>query len=404
MNILVVTGDVPATSGMPGSPRLWNLCRELSRRHRLFLAVRGESEERWQWFLQNPEVSRVFAEVTRVPLEPPIPWWGLQHHRLRGACYLETRYRNPEYHRRLERLLEDLVAKSRADLVYVDGLSMTQYFDRRIGLPMVADVHDCFSLLFARSARAEARRLRRVALALEARSIARLERSLAKRYGVVITNSTVDEAELRRLMPAGRVVTIPNGVDCEYWAPAPNGHPSHRIVFTGVMDYGPNVDAARYCADEIFPLVRAKVPDAELWLVGADPAPEVYRLGERSGVHVTGKVDDVRPYVHEAAVCVCPIRFGAGIKNKILAAMAMAKPVVTTSVGLEGIDAKPGNDVLCADTPQAFADEVASVLTTESLARQLGENGYRLVRERYSWAAQAEAFEREFAVAAVKRS
>jgi sugar transferase (PEP-CTERM/EpsH1 system associated) len=401
MNILIAVGDVPATSGMPGSPRLWNLCRQLATRHRLFLAVRGESEERWRSFRRDPEVSRVFADVVRLPEEPRPSWWGRQHHRLRAACYLSSQYRNPAYHRRLRRLLsEDMVAGTRADLVYVDGLSMTQYFDRRAGLPMIADVHDCFSLLFSRSARRERRRLRRLAIALEARSIARMERSLAVRYGVVITNSSVDEGALRRLMPNGRVVTIPNGVDCEYWTPGSNGHHSRRVVFTGVMDYGPNVDAAQYCADEIFPLVRASVPDAELWLVGADPSPAVRELARREGVHVTGKVDDVRPYVRAASVCVCPIRFGAGIKNKILSALAMAKPVVTTSIGLEGIDARPDRHVLRADTPGEFADAVTRVLGDERLARQLGDNGCRLVTERYSWPAQAEAFEREIAATA----
>lgn len=395
MNILVVTGDVPATSGMPGSPRLFNLCRELSSHHRMFLVARGGSEERWRWFSENSEATKVFAKLTRLPDPPPFTWRGQQHHRLRQACTFSTLYRTPEYHQRIrEAIGEEILRKKPADLVYVDGLPMTQYLDGRYGVPMAVDLHDSFTLLYGRAARGEQRWRRKLALYLETRTIARWERSLAQRFGVIITNSTVDEEALRRLMPTGRIVTIPNGVDCEYFASTQNGYGSHRLVFTGVMNYGPNEDAVRYCADEIFPLVREKVPDAEFWVVGADPSTEVRSLSGRHGVHVTGKVADVRPYIQAAGVCVCPMRYGAGIKNKILAAMAMGKPVVSTSMGLEGIEARPGHHVLRADTPGEFAEEVASVLTTEGLARRLGESGHRLVKERYSWAAMAESLER----------
>ncbi len=403
MNILVLAGDVPATSEMPGSPRLFSLCRELPRQHRLFLVARGESEERWRGFLENSEVAEVFAEVTRLPDPPPATWRGRQHHRLRLASHLSTLYRNPEYHRRLREVIGEEIARRRADLVYVDGLTMTQYLDRRDGVSMTVDLHDCSTLLYERTARRERRWWRKPVLYLETRSIARWEGSLAERFGVIITNSTVDEAALRRLAPRGRIVTIPNGVDCEYFASAQNGHGSRRIVFTGVMNYGPNADAAQYCADEIFPRVRAKVPDAEFWVVGADPGAEVRSLSGRNGIHVTGRVADIRPHIQAAGVCVCPMRYGAGMKNKILAAMAMGKPVVSTSVGLEGIEARPGYDVLRADTPREFADEVASVLTTEGLAQRLGESGYRLVKERYSWTARAESLERTLRTVAARR-
>lgn len=394
MNILVLAGNVPATSGMPGSPRLFSLCRELSRRHQLFLMARGESGERWPWFLENPEVTRVFGTITRLPDPPPATWRSQQRHRLHQACHLSTRYRNPDYHRRLRDDLGEQIRQTRADLVYVDGLAMTQYLDRRSGVPMVVDLHDCLTRLFAQGARGERQWRTKLARYLETLRIAQWERTLPRRFGVVVTNSTVDAAVLRRLAPRGRILTIPNGVDCEYFAPGPNGHRTHRIVFTGVMSYGPNADAAQYCANEIFPRVQAKVRDAEFWVVGADPTAEVRRLGERNSIHVTGRVEDMRPYLQSAAVCACPLRYGAGIKNKILSAMAMGKPVVSTSVGLEGIEARPGADVLQADTPQTFADALASVLTTDDLARRLSESGHRLVRGKYSWTAMADSLDR----------
>ena len=398
MNILVIAGEAPATSEMPGSPRLWSLCRELARHHQLFLMARGESDERWRWFREHAETPKVFAEVIRLPDPPPATWAGKQRHRIQLASHFCTRYLTPDYHGRLSDVIGAEIAAKRAGLVYVDSLAMTQYLDGRSGVPMAADLHDCSTLLYRRMAGHERHWRRKLALYLETWSIARWERSLANRFDVVITNSSVDEVALRRLMPGGRVVTIPNGVDCDYFASAAAPTGSRRIVFTGVMNYGPNADAAKYCAEEIFPRVREKVPDAEFWVVGADPDAAVRRLGEREGVHVTGRVADIRPHLSGAAVSVCPVRFGAGIKNKILAAMAMAKPVVSTGVGLEGVEARPGEDVLRADTPQEFADGIASVLTSESLARRLGENGYRLVKERYSWQARAESLERTLGI------
>jgi glycosyltransferase involved in cell wall biosynthesis len=362
----------------------------------MVLVARGGSEDRWQWFRRHPDVDAVFAQVTRLPEPSRSSWSSRQHHRLRMACHLCTRYRHPEYHRALHRDIQAMVDARHIDLIYVDGLAMTQYVDDRTGAPLAVDLHDCLTLLYERTLKRERHWHRKPMLYLETRSIARWERSLAQHFAAVVTNSSVDEAALRRLMPGGRIVAIPNGVDCEYFSPGADRRGSHRMVFTGVMNYGPNVDAARYCADEIFPRVRAKIPDAEFWIVGANPDAAVQSLDAREGIRVTGRVDDIRPHIEAAGVCVCPMRFGAGMKNKILAAMAMGKPVVSTSVGLEGIEARPGLDVLQADAPHAFADEVTNVLTSDALARQLADRGHRLVTERYSWQARAESLERTF--------
>ena len=159
---------------MPGSPRLFGLCRELSRQHRIFLLARGAREEPWRWFLGEPEVAKVFAEVTRLPDPPPFTWRGQQHHRLRQACTFSTLYRTPEYHRRLREVIgEEMVRKRRIDLVYVDSLAMTQYVDGRNAMPIMVDLHDCLTLLNERTTRNERRWWRKLALYLETRSIAR---------------------------------------------------------------------------------------------------------------------------------------------------------------------------------------------------------------------------------------
>ncbi len=166
-----------------------------------------------------------------------------------------------------------------------------------------------------------------------------------------------------------------------------------KLVFTGVMDYAPNEDAALHFVEDIFPLVRAKRPEVQFWIVGSDPSERVRALTRISGVHVTGKVDDVRPYVRSATVFVCPLRVGSGVKNKILAAMAMQKATVATSMSIDGLDLADNREVLLADDPQDFADKVVRLLTDQQATQQLGVNGLARVQGQYSWGAMGKELE-----------
>jgi len=391
LNILVLAGNVPATSRMSGSPRLFSLCRGLARHHRLSLLTHCSSPDRLESFSTDPAAAGVFQEVTILDDAPAPSWWGKQQHRLRLAPHFVTRYRSPDFHRTaLETVEKRLMTSGPAGLIYVDGLWMTQYVTVNHQVPVVVDLHDSHTLLYERLLARERRPSRRLPLYLETRSIARWERSLGGFCDLIITNSTVDEAVIKRLAPSSRTMTITNGVDTEYFAPAGQGVDRPTIVFTGVMDYGPNEDAVVYFCEDIFPLVRRVLPDVEFWAVGSDPTPRVRELGCAPGVHVTGRVDDVRPYVQSAAVFVCPLRAGAGMKNKILAAMAMRRPVVATSLSLEGIEARPDEHVLMADGAEAFAAQVLRLLREQPLAQRLAERACRLVTERYSWHARGE--------------
>ena len=159
------------------------------------------------------------------------------------------------------------------------------------------------------------------------------------------------------------------------------------------MGYAPNEDAALYFVEDIFPLVRSKRPDVQFWIVGSEPSERVRALTLIPGVHVTGKVDDVRPYVRSATVFVCPLRVGSGVKNKILAAMAMQKATVATSISIDGLDLADKRELLLADDPQDFADKVVRLLTDQKAAQQLGANGLARVQAQYSWAAMGKVLE-----------
>jgi glycosyltransferase involved in cell wall biosynthesis len=393
MKILVLAPDVPATSGMPGSPRLFNLCRELSRCHELFLLSYRSSQERYQAFLNDPTTAHVFTRVEVLPDPPTVRWWGQQWHRVHLAAHFETRYRHAGYHRSIHERIRELCIHECIDLIHVDLLAMIQYVDPQMNIPAIVDLHDSMTLLCRRMLNAERGWRKRLSAYLGLISAKRLEGTLGRTFDLIITNSTIDEQVIRELSTKPKTLTITNGVDTEYFAPDTTLPEADKIVFTGVMGYAPNEDAALHFVEDIFPLVKARRPQVQFWIVGSEPSERIKALTRISGVHVTGKVDDVRPYVRSATVFVCPLRVGSGVKNKILAAMAMQKATVATSMSIDGLDLADNREVLLADEPQAFAEKVVRLLTDQKAAQQLGANGLARVQGQYSWAAMGKELE-----------
>ena len=394
MKILVLAPDVPATSGMPGSPRLFNLCRELSQRHECVLLTYSSSHERYQSFLNDATTSHVFTRIEVLPAPPPAAhWWGQQWHRVHLAGHFETRYRHAGYYRSIRERIRGLCIHERIDLIHVDLLGMIQYVDLQMNIPAIVDLHDSRTLLCRRMLNAERGWRKRLSAYLDLINAKRLEGTLGKKVDLIITNSVVDEQVIKELSSKSKTLTITNGVDMEYFAPDPTLPEADKLVFTGVMGYAPNEDAVLHFVEDIFPLVRAKRPQVEFWIVGSEPSERVRALTLISGVHVTGKVDDVRPYVRSATVFVCPLRVGSGVKNKILAAMAMQKATVATSISIDGLDLADNREVLLADDPQDFADKVVRLLTDQKAAQRLGANGLARVQAQYSWAAMGKVLE-----------
>ena len=225
------------------------------------------------------------------------------------------------------------------------------------------------------------------------RRIRRWEKSLSRRFSAIITNSAIDNDFLKTLDPAGNMVAIGNGVDSEFFTPAGAAVEATWLVFTGVVDYPPNEDAVLYFCDAILPLIRARCPNVQFWVVGKYPTESVKAREQRPGVVVTGGVPDVRPYIDAAAVFVCPLRYGTGVKNKILAALSMQKAVVATRISLEGLDLQEDEHILAADEPEAFADQVIRLIEDRELAARLGRTGRDRVSSSYSLESSAATLE-----------
>ncbi len=258
-------------------------------------------------------------------------------------------------------------------------------------LPTVITPYESFSLLLERTL-ARAGSLRERAVTRAQLGMARhFERWMFRGYDRVVVVSDRDADTLRGLARGLPVIVIPNGVDLEALQPAGQKADRPTLIFTGNYDYAPNLDAALLLIREIFPLVQAALPEAELLIVGANPPPELQALAGE-GVQVTGRVPDLAPYLDAAHVYVCPLRVGAGIKNKVLAAMAMRTPVVGSALSFDGIAVTPGEDVLLAESPAEFAAETLRLLGDPALSARLAAGARACIERRYTWRAAAESY------------
>lgn len=214
----------------------------------------------------------------------------------------------------------------------------------------------------------------------------RYEAKVCERLDRVIAVSHADAEALGRLVPGLKPTVVPNGVDSAHYLPAGIDHESDRtVIFTGKMDFRPNVDAVLWFSHEVLPVVRQEVPDVRFKVVGRDPHPRLRHLQKVPGVTLTGRVEDIRPHIAEAGVYVVPLRVGGGTRLKVLEAMSMGKAIVSTSLGCEGIDVAPDHELVIADEPAVFAEQVVDLIGDRDRRRELGLAARLKVEAHHDW-------------------
>jgi polysaccharide biosynthesis protein PslH len=252
-------------------------------------------------------------------------------------------------------------------------------------LPVILDEHNIEYEVAHRLARGESSPVRRVFHTLEARHVRRVERAAWRSAHTTLVTSDREASLIRAHCSDVPVAVVPNGVDVEAFAPTLGIPPEPGlVVFNGVLDYRPNLDAARWLVEEVWPRVRSAAPAARLLIVGRGRAADRRRL-ERDGVATTGEVPSVAALLGRATVIVVPVRMGGGTRLKVVEALAMSRPIVSTTLGCEGIDVIDGEHLLIADTPDDVAMATVRLLTDERLGAQLGVRGRALAVERYTW-------------------
>jgi glycosyltransferase involved in cell wall biosynthesis len=211
-------------------------------------------------------------------------------------------------------------------------------------------------------------------------------------YDRVVVLTDHDARSLKDLNPRTPTIVIPNGVDIEYFTPTGYEPDEPALLFTGNYDYAPNLDAALRLVRDIFPRIKQAIPRARLYIVGGNPSPELMAFAS-DAVEITGRVPDLRPYFEMSMIFVSPLRLGAGIKNKILEAMAMQKPVVATPLSCDGIPILQGHHVLLGITDDDLIKNVFQLFKDNKLRQQMAINGRKLVEQRFTWARVADMYE-----------
>ena len=311
---------------------------------------------------------------------------------LGGRAYTRWVYESSDFRTRLRQILEG----ETFDIVHFDSLDLVAYLPEVSHIPRVCAYHNVESQLLARRGAAE-RGWRGAYMRLQARLTEREERRWAPRLELNTVTSPEDGRTLRSIAPAGRYLVVPNGVDtAAFRPPVGEDHQRRGIVFVGGHTWFPNRDGMEYFAERILPVIRATHPEVPVTWVGRGSAEAIRRFAD-DGVHLTGYVDDIRPFVHAAQCFIVPLRVGGGTRLKILDAWALGAAVVSTSPGSEGLRVVDGENMLVADGERSFAKAVVRVLEHDEVRTRLGEGGRRTVVEHYDWAVIGRSMLAEYA-------
>jgi polysaccharide biosynthesis protein PslH len=292
----------------------------------------------------------------------------------------------------LRREVRRLLSPETTDLCIVDFLYAQPNLPRRVPVPTVLFEHNAEYLIWKRLCDAEKNPVKRALLEIEWRKLRRAEGRACMEAALTLAVSENDRAALAAAAPRARIEAIPTGVDTSYFHPNGTRQAAAKLVFTGSMDWYPNEEGILYFIDSILPLIRRDLPEASLTVVGRNPTAKL-RAAAGPAVHITGTVEDVRPFVGEAAVYVVPLRLGGGTRIKIFEALAMGKAVVSTRIGAEGLPLTSGKHFIEADEPEDFARAVVTLVRDAERRKALEQAGRRLVEERYSWRQAAREFE-----------
>ena len=385
LQILILSAEPPYPPTYGGARiRLFHLLQQLAPRHDLTLLTLLETPEDREFL---PSLEPYCRKIMAFDYTPPVtrPSW---RERLRAPAYRLVD--NPQMAAALVSELRD----GHYDLVHADTSRMAVYTPLLGGHRKIIAATDS-STLAHRNQTALAKGLRAKVRARYLQwLVTRYERDNYREYDAGVVVAERDAAVIWQLCPRLAVHVIPNGVNPDFlsFQPAPAAD-AGRLVFTGTLDYEPNVDAVLWFTQQILPLIRRDIPAAQLHVIGRNPTPQFHELASQNpAVKVTGFVPDLRPALAEAAVYVCPLRLGAGLKNKVLEAMAMSLAIVTTTEGASGNAGRDGQHFLVANDPANFAAAVVTLLRNSQRREQLGAAARQLVSETYSWERAGEAF------------
>jgi glycosyltransferase involved in cell wall biosynthesis len=381
MNVLMLSQVLPYPPDSGPKIKTYNMIKYLAQRHRVTLVsfIRGDQSEHARHLEQYCESVHTVPIVRGAMRDA----WYMVLSFVTGQPFMMLR----DDRKAMRNLIDELSARHQFDIAHADQLNMGQYAERIPGAFKILDAHNALWLLYKRLWETMSSGLRKWLLGRDWRMLKTYEGRLVREFDAVLAVSHEDKIALQEA--AGETVdiaVIPIAVDTEEVAVVEREPSPRHILHIGTMYWPPNIDGVNWFIQEIYPSIRQQRPDVQFDVVGSRPPAELLALNDADlGINVTGYVKDPIPYQQRAAVMVVPLLAGGGMRVKILNALAEGIPIVSTTLGYEGIEVTPGQDILVGDTPEAFAAEVLRVLNDPDLGRQLAANGRCLAEEKYDY-------------------
>lgn len=389
-HLLMLTPYLPYPPISGGRMRTYNLLKQLREEYQITLVCFGRPEE--MAFDITPLGDLCDYHVVERPPSPSTVKAALMS--LSSPRAITMRLYGTD---KMRQTLADILTKHPADMIHVESFYMLQNLPANINTPVFLSEPAIEYRAWGKHALV-AKWYTRPGVAIEALKMRVIEPHIWAKADAVGAMSDVDKALIQKASPKARVYLAPNGVDTDFFTPntAIPKNPN-TAIYMGDYKYFPNADAVLYFIHEILPLIQQKIPDFKLMLLGKDPTPDMLAL-QSDAVQILGLVDDTRPYLQSSAVFVCPLRSGSGTRFKLLEALSCGCPVVSTTIGAEGLGAVDGVNMLLRDNPQSFADGVVRLLNHPELAGKMGMAGREWAVAKHSWGMSAQILREAYSV------
>jgi polysaccharide biosynthesis protein PslH len=376
MKILFLTPRLPYPPYQGDRLKMYHFLRLLSKHHEIDLLSFVESEEE----IKLADNLQPFCrKIETVFLPKSTSYLNMAKNFPSTLPFQVAYYQSPLYRLRLEKLL----SQNDYDLLHTHLIRMIPYTEK-LKIPRILDLTDAISKYLETRYSKTKNPFVKLGIFLEWKRMLKYESKISS-YQAISVCSETDRDKLLAIAPSANIQIFRNGLDLDYFKPFPNRcSEPNGIIFTGSMHFAPNQDGVLYFCQQILPLIRQQIPDVKLYIVGKSPSPSIQKLASDSIV-VTGTVPDMRDYYAKAKVAICPVRFGAGTLNKVIEAMAMNIPVVSTSVACAGMNVTNGKNILFGDTPNDFVCAVVKLLQSPELRNCIVAGARTLVEAEHDW-------------------
>lgn len=379
MKILFIANRFPYPPFRGDKLKIYNLAKRLALHHELHLITFTEQKSDIQYL---PELEAIFSkiEIVHLPKLQSVFNVGLG---LLGKLPLQVNYfKSNAFDKKLKILLKE----NSYDAVHVQHLRMAQYAIHHKHLFRILDLPDAFSLYWQRRKNVPRSFFTRWLDTIESERVLKYEKYILNEFNLNLVCSNEDLKFLENKHNIQTIRLLPNGVDTDKFKPLTHDYShAHTLLFTGNMDYDPNVDAVIFFANEVFPLIKQQFPNVKFVIAGQRPIDKVKALSQIKDIEVTGFIPDLSEMYNAASVVVAPLRFGAGTQNKVLEAMAMGIPVVCSNIGFEGLGIADGEGAFMRTDAYSFAAQVSALLEDATLRQSVGEKGVEVIQKSFSW-------------------